>query len=137
MVLTERLEQRVTGRADSYVPGRTMLRLMGRREGSQPPVAANLAMHFGTAAALGALRGLWACAGLRGASWSAVHTVVRLATDQTLENATGAGAPPQTWPVQERWVDVGHKAVYAFATGWLTDRSVRPALRPLPGAVSH
>jgi hypothetical protein len=37
-------------------------------------------------------------------------------------NATGAGAPPWTWPVDEQAIDLAHKAVYAFTTGYLVDR---------------
>jgi len=41
---------------------------------------------------LGALRGIWSAAGLRGVRASAWHTPVRLAFDQTLENVTGVGS---------------------------------------------
>lgn len=41
--------------------------------------------------------------------------------DQTLENVTGRGAPPWTWPRRELVVDVLHKAVYAFVTGAVAD----------------
>ncbi|MGQ1799076.1 hypothetical protein ACT4S5_18370 [Kocuria oceani] len=47
--------------------------------------------------------------GIRGAYANVWHTVVRLAFDQTVENATGVGAPPKTWPAQEKVVDIGHK----------------------------
>jgi hypothetical protein len=129
MTAGEKLEQAVTGRPNSYVPGRTLLTLLGRRPAgdAQPPVWNHL-MHWGTGAALGALRGVWSVVGLRGPNASLAHTVVRLATDQTLENATGVGAPPHTWPAGERVVDVAHKAVYSFATGVLTDRLIAPAL---------
>ncbi|MDG9684338.1 hypothetical protein QC334_16640 [Streptomyces sp. DH18] len=60
-------------------------------------------------------------AGLRGPLASAQFTVVRLTTDQLLENATGVGAPPSTWPREELVIDVVHKAVYAFATGAVAD----------------
>jgi hypothetical protein len=49
---------------------------------------------------------------------------VRLLNDQTLENATGVGAPPWTWPVDEQVVDLLHKAIYAFATGATADRLI-------------
>ena len=49
---------------------------------------------------------------------------MRLLTDQTLENATGAGAPPWTWPADEQLIDVFHKATYAFVTGAVADRLV-------------
>ncbi|MFD0134794.1 hypothetical protein ACFVIL_12600 [Streptomyces sp. NPDC127159] len=64
---------------------------------------------------------MMAHAGLRGPWASAKFTVVRLTNDQILENATGIGAPPQTWPRQELIVDLLHKAVYAFVTGIVAD----------------
>jgi len=138
MTAGEKVEQRLTRRPDSYVPGRTLSALVGRRlpETAQP-VARNLLMHYGTAAALGMLRGLWSEIGLRGPVWTAAHAVVRLSTDQTLENATGVGAPPQTWPAREHVVDVLHKAVYAAVTGLVSDALVPARLRLLPGRVSH
>jgi hypothetical protein len=138
MTLAEKAEQAVTHRPDSYVPARTLLTLLGRRppETAQP-LLWNHAMHYGTGAALGMLRGVWAVVGLRGPKASLAHTVVRLATDQTLENATGVGAPPRTWPVREQVVDTAHKAVYAFATGLLADRLIAPRLEGRAGTDSH
>ena len=126
MTLGEKAEQQVTRRPDSYVPARTLVAVAtGRRlPGSAKPPVLNHAMHWGTGAAVGALRGVWAAAGLRGWRASAWHTSVRLATDQTLENATGVGAPPWTWSRRDRVVDVAHKAVYAFVTGAVADRLV-------------
>jgi hypothetical protein len=120
MTLAEKAEQRLTGRPDSYVPGRTMKRLTGLPE-KAAPVASNWAMHVGQAAAMGILRSVMAHAGLRGALSSGKFTVVRLTTDQILENATGVGAPPQTWPRAELLIDVLHKTVYGFATGAVAD----------------
>ena len=68
-------------------------------------------MHWGTGAVLGALRGMWAVVGLRSVEAAVAHSIVRLATDQTLENVTGVGAPPSTWPRMERLIDYLHKAV--------------------------
>ena len=138
MTLAEKLEQAVTSRPNSYVPGRTLLTLLGGHPGDgDKPVVWNHAMHWGTGLLLGALRGVWAEVGLRGPRASLAHTVVRLATDQTLENATGVGAPPHTWPVREQVVDVLHKAVYSFATGLVAERLVQPGLESRRGRVSH
>jgi hypothetical protein len=129
MTAGEKLEQRVTGRPDSYVPARTLIAVTtGRRlpESARPPVRNHL-MHYGTGAVLGALRGIWAAAGLRGVRASAWHTAVRLAFDQTLENVTGVGSPPWTWSRRDQVVDVAHKAVYSLATGALADRLIAPA----------
>ncbi|MFN2494595.1 MAG: hypothetical protein ABR608_01620 [Pseudonocardiaceae bacterium] len=123
MTLGEKVEQRLTGRPDSHVPARVLQRLTGMRErpGGRQPVPVNWAMHFGQGIALGVLRSVMAHAGLRGPWSSAKFTVVRLTNDQILENATGVGAPPPTWPRGELVVDLLHKTVYAFATGVVAD----------------
>lgn len=122
MTLGEKIEQALTGRPDSHVPARVLQRLTGldERPGKQP-LAVNWAMHFGQAAVLGVVRSVMAHAGLRGPLSSAQFAVVRLTNDQILENATGVGAPPQTWPRAELVVDLLHKAVYALATGVVAD----------------
>ena len=138
MTAGEKLEQAITHRPDSYVPARALLTALGRRPAEdQQPMVWNHAMHWGTGAVLGALRGIWAVTGIRGPQANAWHTVVRLAFDQTVENATGAGAPPKSWPRQERVVDVTHKAVYSLVTGELADRWVAPVLESRRGTTSH
>jgi hypothetical protein len=138
MAAGEKVEQALTGRPNSYVPARTLLTLLGHRPADDDrPAVWNHVMHFGTAAGVGTLRGVWAALGLRGARANLAHTVVRLAVDQTLENATGVGAPPRTWPVREQAVDFVHKAVYSVATGVLADRLVAPRLESRRGTVSH
>ena len=131
MTLAEKLEQGISGRPDSHVPARTLERLLGLPESpNEQARSLNLLMHFGQGVLLGALRGIMASGGLRGPWSSAMFTVVRLTNDQTLENATGVGAPPWTWPRRELAIDLAHKAVYAFATGVVADvlagRSRRP-----------
>ena len=66
-------------------------------------------------------------ANLRGPFASLMHTNLRLSLDQTLENLTGAGAPPWTWPRDELLIDLSHKALYSFVTGAVTDALVPPA----------
>lgn len=138
MTAGEKAEQALTKRPNSYVPARTLLTLLGQRPGDdQQPVVWNHAMHWGTGAVLGALRGVWAVTGIRGPLATAKHTVVRLAVDQTLENATGAGAPPTTWPRREQLVDVAHKTLFALATGLAADALIRPDLQSRRGTTSH
>lgn len=122
MTVGEKLEQRFTGRPDSYVPARVFERLTGRAESPrEQPRSFNWLMHFGQGALLGVLRSVMAEVGLRGPLSSAKFTVVRLTNDQILENATGVGAPPQSWPRGELVIDVFHKAVYGFTTGAVAD----------------
>jgi hypothetical protein len=131
MTVGEKAEQRLTGRPNSFMPARVLERLLGRPGApGRRPVSLNWAMHGGQAVALGVVRGLMANSGLRGPWASAMFTVVRLTSDQILENATGAGAPPWTWPRKELVVDVLHKAVYAYTTGAVADRLAAHHGRP-------
>jgi hypothetical protein len=122
MTLGEKLEQAVTRRPSSFMPAHTLERVLGlRRKPDSERGWLNMGMHVGQAILLGAWRGVMAEGGLRGPRASAMFTVIRLANDQTLENVTGQGAPPWTWPRDELIIDVLHKSVYAFATGAIAD----------------
>jgi hypothetical protein len=127
MALGSKLEQRVTGRPDSYVPARTLGHLLGLPHPDRDSWTRNMAMHYLAGASAGAVRGVMAAANLRGPFASLMHTNLRLSFDQTLENGTGVGAPPWTWPRDELVIDVSHKALYAFVTGALSDALVAPA----------
>jgi len=138
MTAAEKVEQAITGRPNSYVPARALLTLLGRSpRDDEFPAAWNHAMHWGTGALLGTLRGVWSATGIRGAEGTVTHTVVRLAFDQTVENATGVGAPPSSWPRSERVVDVAHKAIYSLITGAVADRLIAPELESRRGVRSH
>jgi hypothetical protein len=134
MTVGEKLEQQLTHRPNSFVPAKTLARLLGRhgKTGSQDR-ALNWAMHWGQGILLGAARGLMAERGVRGPVGSFLFLNLRLLNDQTLENATGVGALPWTWPVDEQVIDLVHKGVYAFTTGLVADRIIDgPADRPAP-----
>lgn len=138
MTASEKVEQALTRRPNSFVPARALLTLLGRPPGdAHRPAGWNHAMHWSTGALLGALRGVWSATGLRGPLASTWHTAVRLAFDQTVENVTGVGAPPASWPRQERVVDVLHKTVYSVATGVVSDRWIAPTLESRRGVTSH
>ncbi|KAK3382047.1 hypothetical protein B0T24DRAFT_644947 [Lasiosphaeria ovina] len=94
MTASEKVEQLFTGRANSEVPGKMLARLLGTKPRSAEQLwRLNMAMHYG----------------------------LRLLVDQTLENWTGIGALPWTWPVGEQIINLAHKAVYAMATGYFTE----------------
>jgi hypothetical protein len=134
MTLAEKLEQRFTRRPNSYVPAHTLERLTGLEHKSHAQrLLLNWTMHWGQGIVLGPVRAAMAARGLRGPVSSFLFMNLRFANDQTLENATGVGAPPWTWPVDEQVIDLGHKAIYAFVTGAIADRLVRgPAGVPAP-----
>ena len=132
MTAAEKLEQRFTHRPNSFVPGHTMERLMRLPpKPDEERLWMNWAMHWGQGVLPGAVRGLMAERGVRGPVGSFAFMNLRLLNDQTLENATGVGAPP--WTTDEQVIDLLHKAIYAFATGAVADRLVAgPAGVPEP-----
>ena len=134
MTAAEKVEQKLTRRPNSFVPAHTLERVL--RLPSKPDeqrVWLNWAMHWGQGIALGAVRGLMAERGVRGPVGSFLFLNLRLLNDQTLENVTGVGSPPWTWPVDEQVIDLLHKAIYAFATGEVVDRLVAgPPHVPVP-----
>jgi hypothetical protein len=126
MTAAEKLEQSVTHRPNSYVPGRTLMTLLGGHPGgTDQPLVWNHAMHWGTGAVLGALRGVWAAVGLRGLRAHLAHTVVRLSFDQTLGAGMGHGTQGDLLP--------GHRAacraVRAVVAG-VPARDPQPLSRP-------
>ena len=133
MTAAEKLEQMVTQRPNSFVPAHTLERLL--RLPHKPDAERrwlNWTMHWGQGVLLGTVRGLMAERGVRGPVGSFLFLNLRLLNDQTLENATGVGAPPWTWPSDEQVIDLLHKAIYAFATGAVADRLITgPPRRPV------
>lgn len=116
MTLAQRWEMSVTGRRPSTVPGQVAERLLGR---TQPVTVAtlNLPTHWAHGAAMGPLRGALAGMGLRGITGSAVFFVVMWTGDAILYRALGIADWPWRWTPAELATDIGHKVVYALATG--------------------
>jgi hypothetical protein len=125
MTAAEKLEQAITKRPNSYVPAHTLERLLRLPyKPDEERLAMNWMMHWGQGMLLGAVRGVMAEHGVRGPAASFLFMNLRLLNDQTLENATGVGAPPWRWPLDEQVIDLLHKAVYAFVTGAAADRLI-------------
>ena len=124
MTLAEKLEQLITKRPNSYVPAHTLERLLGLPTNRDNDLI-NWAMHWGQGILLGAVRGIMAEKGIRGPVGSFLFMNLRLLNDQTLENATGIGALPWTWPKDEQVIDLIHKGIYAFVTGAIADSIIK------------
>jgi hypothetical protein len=131
MTLAEKIEQQFTRRPNSYVPAHTLERLLRLpHKPDQERLALNWTMHWGQGILMGAVRGLMAAQGFRGPVGSFMFMNLRLLNDQSLENATGVGAPPWTWPKDEQVIDLLHKGIYAFVTGVVADRLIAGPGRP-------
>jgi hypothetical protein len=126
MTAAEKLEQLVTRRPNSYVPAHTLAHALGLSRPDADSWPRNMAMHWGNGLLLGAVRGVMSAANLRGPWAATLHTPLRLSWDQVMENITGVGAPPWTWPRDELVIDVVHKAVFSLATGAVADALIDP-----------
>jgi hypothetical protein len=134
MTLAEKIEQLITKRPNSYVPAHTLERLLRLpHKPDEQRLGLNWAMHWGQGILMGAVRGIMAERGVRGPVGSFLFMNLRLLNDQTLENATGVGALPWTWPKDEQVIDLTHKGIYAFVTGAVADRLIAgPPSPPVP-----
>jgi hypothetical protein len=133
MAGASKVEQLATGRPDSYVPAHTLAHLLSLEDPDADSWPRNMAMHYGSAAVAGAIRGVMSYSNLRGPFASLMHGNVRLSFDQTLENLTGVGGPPWTQPRDELAIDLAEKGIFAFVTGLLTDALIEPA----PGSTAN
>jgi len=125
MTLPQKAEQSITHRPNSYVPARTLERLISVRAASDAQLwRLNMAMHYGQGAVAGDARAIMAWKGIRGPFADFIFVGVRLLLDQSLGSRTGEGAPPWTWPVGEQVLDIMAKTVFAVVTGWVVDRWV-------------
>ncbi|CAP96226.1 hypothetical protein E8E15_004281 [Penicillium rubens] len=123
MTVGEKIEQFFTSRPSSYVPGHTLERLLSfPTRPDEERFGLNMAMHYGQGAVAGIIRAIMSANGIRGPFADFMFISVRLLIDQSLENWTQVGAPPWSWPVNEQVIDILHKGVYAFVTGYLTDK---------------
>ena len=122
MQISEKLEQRLTGRPNSYIPAHTLERFLGlATKPDKDRVAMNQAAHWALGVVPAALRGIMSEGGMRGPLASLMFFATRFTTDETMENVAGTGKPPWAWPTREVAPGMLHKAVYAFTTGAVAD----------------
>ena len=122
MLASEKLEQRITGRPNSYIPAHTLERFLGLpTKPDRERTVMNEAAHWALGVVPAALRGVMAEGGMRGPLASMMFFATRLTTDETMENVAGVGKPPWAWPARDIVPGMLHKAVYAFATGAVSD----------------
>lgn len=131
MTAAEKLEQLVTHRPNSYFPAHTLEGLLGmQRKPDQDRRWLNWTMHWGQGALLGIVRAALGQRGINGPFGSFLFWNARLLSDHSLENLTGVGKRPWDYSTGEQIVDIGHKGVYAFATGLVADALSHRAEQP-------
>jgi hypothetical protein len=126
MVFTAKIEQMFTHRPNSYVPRDTTANLLNldRLRRTHPDVL-NHTHHFTMGLITAPIRSIMSFFGVIGPMASLGFLILRITADQVVEIVAGASAAPWTWPINEQWIDIGHKAVFATIVGYLTDKFVR------------
>lgn len=123
MVLSQAIEQEITGRPGSDVPVRVAGKVFGARpRSSKDKKQLGFAMQWGHNLLAGAAWGLLASRGVGGARAAATLFALIWSGDAALYAVTGASPPPWKWKGQELATDLLHKGVLAVATSTVYDR---------------
>ena len=124
MTVSNKIEQLITDRPNSYVPGHTSGSLF-RVSRSQTPDGLNHLHHWGMGLMTAPVRAIMAYNGVTGPYASFMFMVLRLMTDEILEYNAGTIPVPWTQPIFDQAIDLFHKFVFSFATGYVCDRMIQ------------
>lgn len=117
LTVSETVEQRLTRRETSTVPGQVGAALSGRRGDEAAATRLNTPVHWIHGITLGAVRGALGLTGLGAVAASAVHYAVVWGGDVLLYRSLGIAPWPWQWKSQELITDLFHKGMYVLATG--------------------
>lgn len=139
MTVAQTVEQKLTRRPASTVPGQVGVTLLGGDRGDTARVRAlNPWVHWGHGVAMGAVRGLVGQRVDGQPAATATHAAGLWSGDVLLYQALGVVPPPWEWTPQELATDIGHKGLYALVTGATYDALHRRAeRRAATGAVAQ
>ncbi|WP_103349894.1 hypothetical protein [Amycolatopsis sp. CA-128772] len=117
LTASETVEQRLTHREISNVPGQVGAALSGHRGDEAAVTRLNTPVHWIHGITLGAVRGALGLTGLGAVAATAVHYAVVWGGDVGLYRSLSIAPLPWEWKRQELVTDLFHKGVYAVATG--------------------
>lgn len=122
MTLSSTIEMKLRGRPSSDAPAEAAAKVLGvEPAGEQGKEQFANIVHWGYGTAWGAVRGLLAEAGLRGAAGCAAHFGLVWGTALTMLPALGVAPRVSEWGAEEIAVDGLHHAVYAATAGAVYD----------------
>ncbi|KAI9696281.1 MAG: hypothetical protein M1836_005834 [Candelina mexicana] len=124
MTVANKMEQLITGRPNSYVPGHTTGNLF-RISRNQSPDGLNHLHHWGLGLITAPVRAIMAYNGMTGPYASFIFMAFRLTVDEVLENYAGTTPLPWTLPIMDQTIDLLHKFVFAFVSGYVCDRTIQ------------
>ncbi|KAL8751012.1 MAG: hypothetical protein Q9184_006212, partial [Pyrenodesmia sp. 2 TL-2023] len=101
MTVSNKLEQQLTNRPNSYVPGHTTGNLFGISR-SRNPDGLNHLHHWGMGLIAAPVRAIMAYNGVTGPYASFIFMALRLTADEVLEYNAGVTPKPWTLPVLDQ-----------------------------------
>jgi hypothetical protein len=118
MTVSSTIEEKLRGREPSDAPAQAAGKVLGvqPRDPEGKARFSNL-VHWGYGTSWGAVRGLIAAFGGRGAEAAVTHFALVWGTEQVMLPSLDVAPPPWKWGAQELAMDGLHHAVYAGATG--------------------
>ncbi|MBW3669186.1 MAG: hypothetical protein KY443_08235 [Actinobacteria bacterium] len=127
MTVSSTVEAKLRKREPSTTPARAASKVLGVAPvDEQGEHRFNNLVHWAYGTGWGAVRGLLAAVGLRGAPAAAAHLGAVWGAEQVVVPATGAAPPATEWGATEVAVDLWHHVVYVTATSaayaWLDAR---------------
>lgn len=122
MTGSSKVEMALTGRSGSNTPAEMLCKLLGVEAlGETEKARVTNVVHWGYGTGLGALRGLIALTGLRGAKAAAVFSAAVWAGEQVALPALKAAPPVTEWSAEMLATDLTHHLVYALAASLAYD----------------
>lgn len=122
MTVSSTLEMKLRGRSGSDAPAQAAGKLLGvAPTGERERERFSTIVHWGYGTAWGAVRGLLAAAGVKGAAGCAAHFALVWGSALSMLPALGVAPKVTDWEVEEIAIDALHHAVYAAAAGAVYD----------------
>lgn len=117
MTLSSTLEARVREREASSAPADAAAKVLGvKPEGDAEQARFSTVVHWAYGTGWGAVRGLLAALGLRGASAAGAHFAAVWGSELVMLPALEVTPPVAEWGAEELAIDAFHHVVYATAT---------------------
>jgi hypothetical protein len=120
MTLSSTIEMKRRGREGSDAPAQAAGKVLGidpDELDEETKTRFSNAVHWSYGTGWGAVRGLLASSGLRGASADAAHFGAVWGSEQIMLPALDVAPPLTEWGLEEIAIDTAHHVVYVAATG--------------------
>ncbi len=118
MTISSTLEAKLNDRDPSSAPADAAGKVLGvQPRDPESKARFSTVVHWGYGTGWGAVRGVYAAAGLPGPAATAAHFATVWGTSMVMLPSLGVAPPPSEWGGRELVTDAFHHAIYAIAAG--------------------